>query len=112
MHSVSNGFQSQGIDKRSYACAAACISVSRNLVHITTGMYKKGLLNGSYWFAVHASYFAILTLVFYVFEHSKLPTAEDAILMDALEGRDTLAGLCRNSLATQRCARLFVSYPV
>jgi len=40
------------IDERAYACAAACVSVSRNIVHITTEMKKRGLLVGAYWFTV------------------------------------------------------------
>jgi hypothetical protein len=39
----------KAIDERSYACAAACVSVSRNVVHITTEMKRRGLLIGAYW---------------------------------------------------------------
>ncbi|KAH8692744.1 putative C6 transcription factor [Talaromyces proteolyticus] len=105
LHYVSNGFQSQGIDKRSYACAAACVSVSRNVVHITAGMYKRGLLNGSYWFTMYTTYFAILSLVFFVLENPDLPTAKDSVLKDALEGKNTLAGLAKKSMAADRCAQ-------
>lgn len=111
LHYVSNSFQAQGIDKRSYACAAACVSVSRNVVHITTGMYQKGLLNGSYWFVMYTTYFAILSLVFFVLENPDLSTAKDGILKDALEGKTTLAALAKKSMAADRCAQsLTVSY--
>lgn len=40
------------VDGRAYACAAASISVSRNIVHITTEMKRRGLLFGAYWFTV------------------------------------------------------------
>lgn len=105
LHYVSNGFQSQGIDKRSYACAAACVSVARNIVHITAGMYKKGLLNGSYWFVMYTTYFAILSLVFFVLENPDSPSAKDSVLKDALEGKNTLAGLAKKSMAADRCAQ-------
>ncbi|KAL1979176.1 hypothetical protein VTN96DRAFT_6594 [Rasamsonia emersonii] len=105
LHYVSNGFQSQGIDKRSYACAAACVSVARNTVHITAGMYKKGLLNGSYWFTMYTTYFAILSLVFFVLENPDSPSAKDSVLKDALEGKNTLAGLAKKSMAADRCAQ-------
>lgn len=109
LHAVSKGFQSQGIDKRSYACAAACVSVSRSIVHITSNLYKKGLLNGSYWFGTYTTYFAVLTLVFCLLENPDLPTG--GILKDALEGKETLVGLAKNSMAAERCARLYVRVP-
>ncbi|KAL1965391.1 hypothetical protein VTN77DRAFT_5828 [Rasamsonia byssochlamydoides] len=105
LHYVSNGFQAQGIDKRSYACAAACVSVARNVVHITAGMYKKGLLNGSYWFTMYTTYFAILSLVFFVLENPDSPSAKDSVLKDALEGKNTLNGLAKKSMAADRCAQ-------
>ena len=65
-------------------------------------MKKKGLLNGSYWFYMYTTFFAILSLVFFVLEKPNSPTAQD-ILRDALEGRDTLASLARTSIAADRC---------
>lgn len=105
LHYVSNSFQAKGIDKRSYACAAACVSVSRNVVHITASMYQKGLLNGSYWFVMYTTYFAILSLVFFVLENPDLSSAKDGVLKDALEGKTTLAGLAKKSMAADRCAQ-------
>lgn len=105
LHYVSNSFHNQGIDKRSYACAAACISVARNVVHITASLYRKGLLNGSYWFVMYTTYFAILSLVFFVLENPDLSTVKDGILKDALEGKTTLAMLAKKSMAADRCAQ-------
>ncbi|KAL2402898.1 Activator of stress genes [Exophiala dermatitidis] len=102
IHYVSQACQSKSIDKRSFACAAACISVARNIVHITSEMKRRGLLVGSYWFAMYTTYFAILSLVFFVIENPDSPTGKD-ILKDAVEGRDTLAGLAKRSLAADRC---------
>lgn len=105
LHYVSSGSQARGVDKRSYACAAACVSVSRNIVHITTGMHKRGLLNGSYWFTMYTTYFAILSLIFFVLENPDSPTAKDGVLKDAMEGKNTLAGLAKKSLAADRCSQ-------
>ncbi|KXG48781.1 Transcription factor [Penicillium griseofulvum] len=108
LHYVSGGSQARGVDKRSYACAAACVSVSRNIVHITTGMQKRGLLNGSFWFTMYTTYFAILSLIFFVLENPDSPTAKDGVLKDAMEGKNTLAGLAKKSLAADRCSQSLV----
>ncbi|KAJ5728457.1 hypothetical protein N7493_004787 [Penicillium malachiteum] len=105
LHYVSGGSQVRGVDKRSYACAAACVSVSRNIVHITTGMHKRGLLNGSFWFTMYTTYFAILSLIFFVVENPDSPTAKDGVLKDAMEGKATLAGLAKKSMAADRCSQ-------
>ncbi|KAL4810328.1 fungal-specific transcription factor domain-containing protein [Aspergillus unguis] len=108
LHYVSSGSQARGVDRRSYACAAACVSVSRNIVHITTGMHKKGLLNGSFWFTMYTTYFAILSLLFFVLENPDSPTAKDGVLKDAMEGKNTLAGLAKKSLAADRCSQSLI----
>ncbi|KAK5214051.1 Gypsy retrotransposon integrase-like protein 1 [Exophiala xenobiotica] len=103
VHYVTQACQSRNVDKRSFACAAACISVARNIVHITTEMKRRGLLVGSYWFVMYTTYFAILSLVFFVIENPNSPTGQD-ILKDAVEGRDTLAALAKRSMAADRCS--------
>ncbi|KAL4897172.1 fungal-specific transcription factor domain-containing protein [Aspergillus ambiguus] len=105
LHYVSSGSQARGVDRRSYACAAACVSVSRNIVHITTGMHKRALLNGAYWFTMYTTYFAILSLLFFVLENPDSPTAKDGVLKDAMEGKNTLAGLAKKSMAADRCSQ-------
>ncbi|KAL8829382.1 MAG: hypothetical protein Q9191_002047 [Dirinaria sp. TL-2023a] len=114
LHYISQSVQAKFIDKRSYACAAACVSVSRNIIHISAEMKKRGLLNGSYWFYMYTTFFAVLSLVFFVLENPSSPTAKD-ILHDAHEGRDTLAGLASRSMAADRCsqtlANLFKQLP-
>lgn len=104
LHYVASGCEAKGVDKRSFACAAACVSVARNIVHITTEMKKKGLLIGAYWFVMYTTYLAILALVFFVMENPTNPTG-NGILEDAMEGRDTLAGLAKRSLAADRCSQ-------
>jgi len=102
VHYVSQACQARNVDKRSFACAAACISVARNVVHIMSEMKRRGLLVGSYWFFMYTTYFAILSLVFFVIENPN-NSASNEILKDALEGRDTLASLAKRSMAADRC---------
>ena len=93
----------KNMDERSYACAAACVSVSRNIVHITTEMKKRGLLVGAYWFTMYTTFFAILSLVFFVLENLDKPGSHE-ILEDANDGKDALNGLARRSQAADRCS--------
>ena len=110
LHYVASSCQSKGIDKRTFACAAACVSVARNIVHITSQMKRRGLLIGAYWFVMYTTYFGIIALVYFCLENPMTATGRE-ILKDAMEGRDTLAGLARRSLAADRCTQsLAVSY--
>ena len=92
------------IDDRSYACAAACVSVSRNIVHITAEMQRRGLLIGAYWFTMYTTFFAILSLAFFVLENPTKPGSEE-ILANASAGRDALKALARTSMAADRCSQ-------
>ena len=105
LHYISQDPQSKNVDKRSYACAAACVSVSQNIIHLTTEMKKQGLLVGSYWFYMYTTFFSIISLVFFVLENPRSPTSAD-ILKDAYEGKDTLAALAAKSHAADRCSKV------
>ncbi|KAI9837996.1 MAG: hypothetical protein M1819_006150 [Sarea resinae] len=95
--------QTRPPNKRSYACAAACVSVSRNVIHITAEMQRGGLLIGAYWFTMYTTFFAILSLIYFVLENPDSSTSDD-ILREAIEGKDTLAALARRSMAADRCS--------
>lgn len=104
LHYVSEkAYVSKQIDERAYACAAASVSVSRNIVHITTEMKKRGLLVGAYWFTMYTTFFAILSLVYFVLENPDKPGSQE-ILSDANDGKDALNGLARRSQAADRCS--------
>ena len=103
LHYVSQTCKSRVVDKRSYACAAAAVSVSRNIIHITVEMKKKGLLIGAYWFTMYTTFFAILSLAFFVLENPDNPAVKD-VLRDATEGKDTLEKLAKRSMAADRCS--------
>lgn len=102
LHYVSQNLESNTIDKRSYACAAACVSVSRNIIHCTSEMKRRGLLVGAYWFYMYTTFFAIISLVFFALENPQSSTSKE-ILRDASEGRDALASLAKRSMAADRC---------
>ncbi|KAL8667181.1 MAG: hypothetical protein Q9202_000753 [Teloschistes flavicans] len=104
LHYASPSTQAMITDKRTYACAAACVSVSRNVVHITSEMKRSGLLTGAYWFSMYTTFFAILSLLFYAIENPQNTTSEE-ILRDAHEGRDTLAKLSPSSMAADRSSQ-------
>jgi len=89
------------IDDRYYNCAAAGISVSRNIVHIGIELQKQSVLIGPYWFILYTEFFAILSLVFYVLENPDKPGSAE-ILADAHSGRDVIATLAQRSQAADR----------
>jgi hypothetical protein len=103
LHYVSQTRDTQKVDKRSYACAAACVSVSRNIVHIAVEMKRRGFLGGAYWFSMYTTFFAVLSLVFYALENPDNEASED-VLKVAKEGRDTLESLAKRSMAADRCS--------
>lgn len=60
---------------------------------------------------MYTTYFAILSLVFFVLENPDSSTTKDGILKDAMEGKNTLAGLAKKSMAADRCSQsLTVSF--
>jgi hypothetical protein len=100
------------VGDRSYACAAAAVSVSRNIVHITVEMKRRGVLIGAYWFTMYTTFFAILSLAFFVAENPDKPGWQE-IFKDAIAGKDALQGLARRSQAADRCnSSLNVSHTV
>lgn len=80
------------------------MSVSRNIIHIASEMKRRGHLNGSYWFYMYTTFFAVLSLVFFVIENPSSTTAKE-ILHDAHEGKDTLASLAKRSMAADKCTQ-------
>ncbi|KAJ8065686.1 hypothetical protein OCU04_006357 [Sclerotinia nivalis] len=91
------------IDERSYACAAAGVSVARNIIHITAEMKKQALLRGAYWFTMYTTFFSVISLVYYVLENPDKSGAAE-ILADANDGKDALIGLAQRSMAADRCS--------
>ncbi|KAF1810878.1 hypothetical protein P152DRAFT_467583 [Eremomyces bilateralis CBS 781.70] len=104
LHYVSHTCKSGVVDKRSFACAAACVSVSRNIIHITIEMKRRHLLIGAYWFQMYTTFFAILSLIFYALENPDGGNSRE-LLKDARQGKDTLESLAKRSMAADRCSQ-------
>ena len=91
----------QRVDERYYACAAAAVSVSRNIVHIGLEIRKQAVLIGPYWFILYTEFFAILSLVYYALENpDKSGTSE--VMSDAVSGKAVIASLSKRSMAADR----------
>lgn len=103
LHYVSRSATGHIVDNRSYACAAMCVTVSQNIIHIAGEMHKRGLLITAYWFTLYTTFFAILSLVFYALENPENDATRE-VLKVAKEGRELLQGLSKSSLAADRCS--------
>ena len=102
LHFVAMEKRTKPVDQKAYACAASYVNVSRNIIHIQTQMKQKGLLNGAFWFIMYTSFFAILSLVYFAAENPDNVTTE-AVMKDAIEGKEVLASLAKRSMAADRC---------
>lgn len=91
----------QSVDERYYACAAAAVSVSRNIVHIGLEIRKQAVLIGPYWFILYTEFFAILSLVYYALENPDKPATSE-VMADAISGRTVIASLSNRSMAADR----------
>jgi hypothetical protein len=89
------------VDDLSYACAAASISVSRNIVHIGLEIRKQAVLIGPYWFMLYTEFFAVLSLVFYAIENPEKPGSGE-VLGDATAGWEMIANLAGKNIAADR----------
>ena len=102
LHYVSErGCAGENIDNRSYAYAAACISVSRNIIHITTEIKRRDLLFG--WISMYTTFFSIISLVYFVLENPDEDESQK-ILANANDGKDALIGFRRGSMTADRCS--------
>lgn len=102
LHYVSQSYKNKHVDQRAFACASACVSVSRNIIHITAEMKRRGLLTGAYWFSMYTSFFAIVSVLYYVLENPNIPTSQE-LFREALEGKEVLAHFAKTSMAADRC---------
>lgn len=84
-----------------YACAAAGISVCRNIIHIAMEIKNQALVVGPFWSMLYTEFFAILTLVFYVLENPDKPGSAE-IFAEANAGREMIAKMAPRSLAADR----------
>lgn len=103
LHYVASTYKDDTTDQRAFACASACVSVSRNIIHITSEMRRRGLLAGAYWFSMYTTFFAIVSILYFVLENPNSPTSLE-LLRDAAEGKEVLAYFAKRSMAADRCS--------
>lgn len=89
------------VDESYYACAAAGISVCRNIIHIAMEIKNQALVVGPFWSMLYTQFFAILTLVFYTLENPDKPGSAE-IFAEASAGREMIAKMALRSLAADR----------
>lgn len=92
------------VDERYYACAAAGISVSRNILHLATEIKNQALVVGPFWSMLYTEFFAIITLVFYVLENPDKPGSAE-IFADANAGREMITKMATRSFAADRISK-------
>ncbi|KAF2744844.1 hypothetical protein M011DRAFT_448672 [Sporormia fimetaria CBS 119925] len=102
LHYVAQTYQSKPIDPRAFACASACVNVSRNIIHITVEMKRRRLLYGAYWFSMYTTFFAIISILYYVLENPDM-TGSQELFREALDGKEVLAHFAKKSMAADRC---------
>ncbi|KAF2449753.1 hypothetical protein P171DRAFT_199257 [Karstenula rhodostoma CBS 690.94] len=104
LHYVSSSERSKAsVDQRAFACASACISVSRNIIHISAEMKKRGLLVGAYWFSMYTTFFSVISIIYFVLENPTSQTSRE-LFRDAVEGKELLDYFAKRSLAADRCS--------
>lgn len=89
------------VDETYYACAAAGISVCRNIIHIAMEIKNQALVVGPFWSMLYTEFFAILTLVFYTLENPDKPGSAE-IFAEANAGREMITRMALRSLAADR----------
>ena len=92
------------VDESYYACAAAGISVCRNITHIAMEIKNQALVVGPFWSMLYTQFFAILTLVFYTLENPDKPGSPE-IFAEANSGREMIAKMALRSLAADRITK-------
>lgn len=104
LHYISPRTVTGQVDERYYACAAAGISVSRNIIHIAREIKNQALVVGPFWSMLYTEFFAVLTLVFYVLESPEKQGSME-IFADAACGREMITKLAGRSVAADRISK-------
>ncbi|KAF1842958.1 uncharacterized protein K460DRAFT_356749 [Cucurbitaria berberidis CBS 394.84] len=91
LHYVSQSYKDKTVDQRAFACASA-----------------RGLLAGASWFSMYTTFFAIVSVLYFVLENPTSPTSFE-LLRDAVEGKEVLAFFAKRSMAADRCSTMLQS---
>ena len=84
-----------------HQAARNCIGVAIQIVELTKLMKEEQMLNGAYWFTMYTTFFATISLLFYVLER---PSGNKICWEAANTGRQALDCLKLRSLAADRCS--------
>ena len=82
--------------------AGNCVSVSRNIIHITSEVHSQYLLQKDYWFAIYTTFFAFLITATSLLEGSA-NRADNGLLDDMKMGKDALSGLSKQNTVANCC---------
>ena len=86
-------------------CAAACISVCRNIIHMTTEMHRRQLLNGSYSFTIYTIYIAITSLIYFRDGPFESVPFKDDVRGDIFDGTKMLEIMGKKNITAHQCSR-------
>jgi hypothetical protein len=103
LHYASQSYKDKTVDQSAFICASACVSVSRNIIHIGTEMRWQGLLAESFWFSTYTIFFAVVSVVYLVLQDPTNPISFE-LLRDAMKGRKMLVCLAKRSMAADSCS--------
>lgn len=81
--------------------ARNCIRVAIRIVNHTDKMKERGVLNGAYWFTMYTTFFATISLVFFMLEK---PNGNNVCWKAANTGRAALDSLKAKSHAALKCS--------
>lgn len=65
-------------------------------------MKGRNFLQGAYWFSMYTTFFAIITILYFVLENPNSSTSLE-LFKDAMEGKEVLAHFAKRSMAADRC---------
>jgi hypothetical protein len=66
-------------------------------------MKKRGLLVGAYWFSMYTTFFAVISILYFVLENPTSQTSRE-LYREAVEGKELLDFFAKSSLAADRCS--------
>ncbi|KAI5781651.1 fungal-specific transcription factor [Peziza echinospora] len=94
--------------------ARNCIHTAINVVHLAESMREQNVMNGAYWFSMYTTFFATVSLLFFVLERPN-ESGSAQCWKAAKTGRDALECLKLRSFAADRCSvalkQIFDSIP-
>lgn len=82
--------------------AGNCVSVARNIIHITSEARSQYLLQKDHWFAIYTTFFALIITAGSLIGGSASRT-DEGLLDDMQMGKEALTNLSRQNVVVNRC---------